>query len=218
MPPKDLVILIADKNMEFAVRGLLSRHQSLAIRPIVYDAFVHPEKDPGCFLRAHEFLRSFSKTHRRGLVMFDREGCGKDDAREDLERAVEQRLSASGWDSRAVAIVIDPELEIWVWANSTHVPKVLGWHDHDPSLQDWLKAAGLLVGDAPKPIRPKFRVDEDHRPLHGHLRREGSGRKVLGTARLERARLRSCRARAGPQARAPLHRWDLGQHRALLHS
>jgi len=31
---KDLVVLVADKNMEQTVKGLLGRHQSLGIRPV----------------------------------------------------------------------------------------------------------------------------------------------------------------------------------------
>jgi len=40
--PKDLVVLVADKNIEFAVKGLLSRPRALGVRPITSDFFVHP--------------------------------------------------------------------------------------------------------------------------------------------------------------------------------
>jgi len=46
---KDLVVLVADKNMEFAVKGLLPRSQSFGINPLAYDIHVHIERDPGCF-------------------------------------------------------------------------------------------------------------------------------------------------------------------------
>jgi hypothetical protein len=46
---KDLVVLAADKNTEFTVRGLLdSRTAALGIRRVVFDVYPHPERDPGC--------------------------------------------------------------------------------------------------------------------------------------------------------------------------
>jgi hypothetical protein len=109
----DLVVLVADGQMDSTVRGLLGRGPSLQIRTPRFDSFVHPEKDPGCLLRGHEFLRPFHKQYSHALLVFDLEGCGRTDVpREDLEGEVEQRLSQSGWDDRAAAIAIDPELEI----------------------------------------------------------------------------------------------------------
>jgi hypothetical protein len=44
-----------------------------------------------------------------------------------MENDLEARLSQSGWPSGCcAAIVIDPELELWVWSRSPHVPAVLG--------------------------------------------------------------------------------------------
>ena len=54
---KDLILLVADKNMEASLRGLLSRFQSRRFRQVAFDLYVHPERDPGCLLRAHDFLR-----------------------------------------------------------------------------------------------------------------------------------------------------------------
>ena len=48
MTRRDLVVLAADKDMEHALRGLLSRHKSLPIRQIVFDIFVHSEHDAAC--------------------------------------------------------------------------------------------------------------------------------------------------------------------------
>lgn len=46
---KDLVILVADKNMEFAIRGILSRGRSLRIKQLTFDAYVHTERVRGAF-------------------------------------------------------------------------------------------------------------------------------------------------------------------------
>jgi hypothetical protein len=46
---KDLVFLVADKNMEYTVRGLLSSPARLQIRAIKFDIRVHDKSDPGCY-------------------------------------------------------------------------------------------------------------------------------------------------------------------------
>lgn len=63
IPQADLVILTADKDAQLALRGIVSRQKSLQIRSIKADFHVHPERDPGVLRGAHEFLRSFVRTH-----------------------------------------------------------------------------------------------------------------------------------------------------------
>ncbi|MBM4091994.1 MAG: hypothetical protein FJ276_21565, partial [Planctomycetes bacterium] len=140
---KDLIALVADGQMEFTLRGLLTRGRSLLFRQITADIYVHPGKDPGCLRRGHEFLRPFSRQYSHALVMHDREGCGREESsRETLEAEMESRLNGSGWRNRCAAIVIDPELEVWVWSDSPEVAQVLGWGGDEPPLADWLKTRG----------------------------------------------------------------------------
>ncbi len=109
-PRKDLVLLVADKDMEMSLRGLLSRHQSLGFRPVAFDLYVHPDRDPGCFHKSHDFLRPFVTQYQRALVLLDHQGCGRErEDRSALEEDVERRLSESGWEDRAAAVVIAPE-------------------------------------------------------------------------------------------------------------
>ncbi len=157
---RDLVVLIADKNIEGALRGLLSRPQSLGLREISCDLFVHPERDPGCLLKGHLLLKPFAHRYAHALVVFDREGCGREEEeRTDLERQVEDRLSSSGWDDRAAAFVIDPELEIWIWTESPHVESALGWSEA-MTLRGWLMQKGWLQEGESKPMQPKTAVEE----------------------------------------------------------
>lgn len=154
--PKDLVILAADKDTEFAVRGLLSRHHSLGISKPDYDLYVHSKHDPGCLIGSPDFLRIFVNSHHRALVIFDREGCGKENlSREEIERDVENRLTANGWDDRCSVIVLDPEVEIWVWSDSPHVDRILGWENRQPSLNEWMTNQGHIRPGDIKPSRPK---------------------------------------------------------------
>jgi hypothetical protein len=154
--PHDLVVLVADKNMEFAVKGILGRAQAMGTREPNSVIHVHPEKDPGCLLRGHEFLSLFQKQFAHAMILLDFEGCGQERSdREALEAAIEERLSQSGWGGRAAAVVIDPELEMWVWSDSQQVDAVLGWQGRSPDLRSWLKAKNFLQEGQAKPERPK---------------------------------------------------------------
>ena len=70
--PKPLIILMADKNTEFAIKELVRRPAALGIRPIDFDCFRHPRRDNGVFNEAHDFLRPFLQWEY-ALVMFDRD-------------------------------------------------------------------------------------------------------------------------------------------------
>jgi hypothetical protein len=66
--PKDLVILTADKQAQFALKGIFSRFKSLGICQLAPDYYVHPGKDPGVLRNAHDFLRPFTQSHRHALT------------------------------------------------------------------------------------------------------------------------------------------------------
>jgi len=151
---RDLVVLVADKNLEFALRGILCRCRALRIKEIQPEIYVHPHRDPGCLRGGVDFLRPFINKCAHALIIFDREGCGQSNkSREQLESNVEEQLTKSGWDGRAAVVVIDPELENWVWSTSPHVDKVLGWKKG--SIRRWLVNEGLLRSGQAKPEKPK---------------------------------------------------------------
>jgi hypothetical protein len=161
VPEKDLVVLAADGQMEFAVRGLLTRGRALGFRELSVDIHVHPAKDPGCLLKGHDFLRPFHRRYRHAIVIHDRMGCGRETStREALEVELEQRLSSAGWENRAAAIVLDPELEVWVWSDSPKVAAVLGWTGQTPSLAQWLRIEGYSKDNQAKPDRPKEALEQ----------------------------------------------------------
>ena len=62
---KDLVILVADKDLEHAMKGLLSRPEALGIRAVETDIFVEPQHDPACARHGVEFISNFSRQYRR---------------------------------------------------------------------------------------------------------------------------------------------------------
>ena len=129
---KDLVVVVPDSNTEQTLYGLLERHKALQIRRIEYRILVHPERDPGVLQRGASLLAEIDALNafRYALLIFDREGCGKEMlTSSELEQQVQQQLDASGWQGRSAVVVIDPELESWVFATSPHVVDVFAGGD-----------------------------------------------------------------------------------------
>lgn len=158
---KDLIVLVADRNIQATVTSLLNRYHALGIRQITFDIYTHLHRDPGCRLEAHTFLQPFSNNYTYSMVLFDRQGCGEEiKSREQLEIDVEKKLNLHGWEKRSVVLVLDPELEIWVWNDSPHVSEALGWIKGSAELHDWLIEKGYLVENQLKPQHPKEAMEE----------------------------------------------------------
>lgn len=147
--------------MEQTVQGLLNRPHSMQIGNITYDIFRHPQRDPGCWNEAEAFLRSQARQYRYAMVLFDHHGSGQEDRSVgELQSELEERLSKTGWDDRACVVILNPELEIWIWSDSPQVDECLGWQGHQPDLRTWLRGRGLLASDALKPDDPKLALEE----------------------------------------------------------
>lgn len=155
---KDLWILVADIDTGATMRGLLTQRQAaLGIRGIEFTISKHPQRDPGCRRRAGSFARAFVNDHNYALVLFDKVGSGDERAeRQRIQNAVEGDLRRNGWENRSKAIVIEPELETWVWSTSANVGKVLGWNEGTGVLRDWLREHHLWPDDEAKPPDPKL--------------------------------------------------------------
>jgi hypothetical protein len=160
VPRLDLVVLSADRKIEHSIQSLIERRaKALGIRRPMVEYVTHPNHDPGCLRSADKLLAVFRGRATHSLVVFDHEGSGREEQpREELERAVESLLEASGWKNCSAAIAIAPELEAWVWNDSPHVGAALGWRGRTP-LRAWLVREGLLAAGAAKPSRPKEAVE-----------------------------------------------------------
>lgn len=158
----DLVVLVADQDMFAMVDSLLRQPTRLRIRPITFQIFIDREKhDPGCLRNGADFLRPYARQYAHALVMFDHDGCGQEHlSRTELETAVESKLDANGWSGRAQAIVVDPELEAWIWSRSPHVEAQLGWQGKTPDLRTWLDNQRLLPLGQAKPTDPKRALEQ----------------------------------------------------------
>ncbi len=158
-----LVCVVADKNIEAAVSALLeSRRPALGLPDFCLKKIVvHPGRDPGCYHKGADFLRGLMGTDDcRGLLVFDQDWQGNPHATAvDTETAVQEHFARLGIAGRAEVVVIEPEIEAWVWSSSPHVGQVLGWDGNHATLRNWLSEQGLWPDDAPKPPDPKAAVE-----------------------------------------------------------
>ena len=160
---RDLVVLVADSQQEQTVATLLTeRHPSLGIRQmpvdIHSDIYRHHNQDPGVFREAGHFLATFAQQYKHALVLIDAEWEGSPASTEEIEAKIQDDLNRNGWAGRSAVIVIDPELEIWVWSQSSHVPRLFGtnWE----MIKDLGHQTGYWQEGETKPSRPKDLLDK----------------------------------------------------------
>ena len=99
----------------------------------------------------------FPEEYRNGLLIFDHAGSGLEqrphlDIQDELNG---QFVNSTEWGDRARALVLSPELEVWVWSDSPHVDEIAGWSGQQPTLRQWLVDKGWIQQITAKPERPK---------------------------------------------------------------
>jgi len=162
----DLICLVADKNMEAVMEGLFARPQALNIHTIGYDVVVHPRRDPGCFHEAAEILKTYHSSHAHALALLDQAWQGAPASTGlELEEMLRERFRRTGLYGWAEVVVIDPELEIWVFGDSPWVDRCLGWSGRNMPLRAWLRSEQLWPVAAQKPTVPKVAVERSLREL-----------------------------------------------------
>ncbi len=198
----DLACLVADRNIEAAISALLAkRHKSLFIRPISFELVVHPQRDPGCFSDPESLLRGYRHRAKHALIVLDLAWHGAPaGSGEELERRLEEALPVDlqGW---ALPIVIEPELETWVFSDSPHVATELGWKGRDPQLKQALCDAGLWDSNKAKPEDPKAAAEwalwRANKPRSSRIYRDLA----------EQVSLKSCQDRSFLRLRDALQTW-----------
>jgi hypothetical protein len=200
----DLIVVVADIDAECAMKALLGRSGSLAIRGVSFEILRFLKRDSGCFGDVENFLRPFWNQFAHAMVVFDHHGSGQDHKmnRQEMEDDVEDRLARNGWTDRAAAIVLVPELEAWVWSDSPQVAEVLGWHSRHRDLQTWLATNENVDRQSGKPVDPKGAFDRA-------LRKAGTRRSASLFRNLaERVGLLTrCQDPAFAKFRGTLQRW-----------
>lgn len=155
---RPLVILVADGTMQAVFRAFFRRERfadSLGCGNFDFSPndVVHDPRhtDGGVHLRCQELLRPFLQTHQRALVVLDRQFGGELPALQ-IRAEMLQRLQRSGWQDRVDVIVIDPELEVWLWQDNPHISRFLRYSGN---LRADMTRSGDWASDAPKPHNPK---------------------------------------------------------------
>ncbi|MBL7797044.1 MAG: hypothetical protein JNJ90_11175 [Saprospiraceae bacterium] len=153
---KDLIVFVADGHQKAVMEALLPRiPKSSNTAEFGFEVKVNPGKDSGTYIYSHELLRPYINQYRFALVVFDFEGTGVEHLPLDqVKKNVQELLEKNGWKGRSAVIVIQPELENWMWMDNRNVEQAIGWEEQ-VSLYDWAKKEGLLAEDATKPDRPK---------------------------------------------------------------
>jgi hypothetical protein len=157
---RELIILVADGTMAAVFRAFFERkpNHTIGCRDFEFDPandiFHDPlNTDGGVYKRTHDILRPYINTHRRALVVLDRQ-FGAELPGEEVRADIEDRLNSNGWAGRAAAVVIDPELEVLLWQDNPNVDRALK-HSNTPSLRSFLAQDGRWPTEAAKPSAPK---------------------------------------------------------------
>lgn len=156
---KDLVVLVADIQQEKTIQTLLEeRRPSLGLGSVTFDIFRHPGHDPGVYRQAGAFLTALTRQYHYALVLLDVAWEGSPGDAAELEQTIQADLDRRGWQGRSEVIALDPELEMWVWANSPHVPMELGmtWNQ----IKALAEQEGHWTPGAAKPARPKELLED----------------------------------------------------------
>ena len=158
---RDCKFVVADKNMEFVIKGFFGRadfHHKLGCAQFAFDPSqdlhsVRGKNDPGLYANGDPVLRVCRQTHRYAVVILDAEWKGSPGAAK-IEERIKQHLAHAGLSPQeSAAIVIDPELENWLWIPHNTLGNLLGWQNFQ-DLREFLRKQQLWT-DGDKPAPPK---------------------------------------------------------------
>lgn len=152
----DLIVLVADLDAEQTLKTLFTeRTKSLGIRPIAFKVLREKDRDPGVVKNGVSLMRNYVNRADYALVLLDYEGSGREKkfSATELEKHLEDQLHRNGWldeqgHSRVGVIVLDPELEMWVWSPSQEVVNTLRLGTK--TVQDFLSEFETLPNGKPK--------------------------------------------------------------------
>lgn len=196
----DLLVVVADLDQQEAMKGLLSRSHSLKTSPFKFKVDKLNSRDAGTRTQGAEYLRTRQNTFSYAILLFDRHGAGADDSAEQFENELDQRLASYGLGERTCCIVIDPEIEAWVWGESPRVDEAIGWTPLE-NLRGWLRDNQWLRPGEFKPSRPK-------EALHAALKVAGKKPTAPLFRKLaENVSFRNCQDRAFVRLLTTLRTW-----------
>ena len=160
---KDLVVLAADGTIQRTIQTLLEeRRDSLGISALTVDFQTHRHRDSGCRTAPGEVINPLRNRYAKGMVVFDFHGSGeRQRTAVELEADLEQELRNAGWGPDGITVmVIEPELEAWVFgASSRQLERLVDWSQPTP-ISSWLELSGYVNPPEFKPSDPQSAFDE----------------------------------------------------------
>ena len=205
---RDCFFLVADKNMEGCFLGFLNRtsfHQSLGCAHFTFDpnedltvAALH--KDPGLYTRGHDLLLPYKNTHCHAIVVLDAEWDGSPGP-QTICQDMTEKIRRTGWPEDLFrVIVIDPELENWIWQKNIHVARVLGYTSEQDLMRE-MDDRGVWPAGQDKPNDPK-------ETLESVMKKKNIKRSSANYRRItSKVSVRHCQDRAFQELRNTLRDW-----------
>ena len=163
---QDLVVLVPDKNTQFALSGALPRFSALQTRQFSFELLVHPERDPGVRTSGVDLLGLETRRFGAALMILDYAGCGVEEkiSPQQLEERLSQEL-ITRWGPNSACIVVSPEVDVWIWGSDNSISQTLDW-PNPLGIRQWLTREGFEFLPNGKPVHPK----EAFEKLLRHLR------------------------------------------------
>jgi len=199
-----LFCIVADRNMKAVVEELIPRVRNMDGLSFAFrfsDVIVHPRHDPGCYWEGPELIADRVQADSRlyGMLLLDFAWEGHSHrCPEEMQQHLQQRMERAG--QRALAVVLDPELEEWVFVRSPRAIEAMGWTDWNEAKRV-LQEAGLWKKECTKPEDPK-------KAMEVLLRSKGIPRSSSVYREIARfAGLKHCRSRSFTRIRMALQRW-----------
>jgi hypothetical protein len=201
MHRRDLLVLVADKNMRACFEAALNRPQALGIRPIDFEIKVHAERDGGMRTKGAAVAAMLRPRYEHALLALDYQGCGAQiTSALELEHRLDRDLHDT-WGDSGKFLVVDPEVDIWLWGADSHLEQVLGWSGQSIGIRAWLAGQGHRFLPNNKPEDPKTALEAVFREVQKP--RSSSYYEAI----TKRISLNKCGDPAFLRARETLHKW-----------
>jgi len=191
---RPLLFMVADKNMENALRGFFERnhwYKAIECAPIDFnpsrDILVAAgQNDPGIYVRANELLGNYSRKYDHVVVMVDAAWEGSPGA-EAIRSKVRGHILNAGWQPGAgLELVLQPEVDVWLWSPSPHAAAAMGWPSWS-ELKEALEQEKFPMDALGKPVNPKAAAEwalrKRKKPRSSTIYKQVTSRVSLGRCR-----------------------------------
>ena len=114
---KDLLVFVADADIEAFMRAVLARPEALGIGTASFEIRRHQRHDSGMVSDGPELTRVGKGDFGKVLLILDHHGSGREHRQTAAQLAADiaNRMDGVTWAGNHAVAVLEPELEQWVW-------------------------------------------------------------------------------------------------------